>query len=65
MLRSKKHNLLKYKMYHYYFSTQLHVFEITRNIPRFVMYALDMENAVQPDGKAVFYINERPPRVIY
>lgn len=52
-------------MYHYYFSTQLHVFEITRNIPRFVMYALDMENAMQPDGKAVFYINERPPRVIY
>ncbi|CAG9533924.1 unnamed protein product [Cercopithifilaria johnstoni] len=44
-------------------STQLHVFEITRNIPRFVMYALNTENAMQPEGKAEFHINERPPRL--
>ncbi|VDM10714.1 unnamed protein product [Wuchereria bancrofti] len=44
-------------------STQLHVFEVTRDIPRFMMYALDTENAVQPEGKAVFHINERPPRL--
>ncbi|VDN93613.1 unnamed protein product [Brugia pahangi] len=44
-------------------STQLHVFEVTRNIPRFMMYALDTENVVQPEGKAIFHINERPPRL--
>uniref|UniRef100_A0A915PUM6 Bardet-Biedl syndrome 2 protein homolog n=1 Tax=Setaria digitata TaxID=48799 RepID=A0A915PUM6_9BILA len=44
-------------------STQLHVFEVTRNVPRFVMFALDEKNAVKPNGSVVFVINERPPRV--
>ncbi|VDK75096.1 unnamed protein product [Litomosoides sigmodontis] len=45
-------------------STQLHVFEVTRSVPRFVMYALNTANAAQPDdGKAEFYINERPSRL--
>ncbi|VBB27520.1 unnamed protein product [Acanthocheilonema viteae] len=44
-------------------STQLYVFEITRNIPRFAMYALSENNAVQPEGKAEFHINERPSRL--
>ncbi|KAM3716230.1 Bardet-Biedl syndrome 2 protein [Dirofilaria immitis] len=45
-------------------SSQLHVFEVTRNIPRFVMYALETGEVQQPDGKVVFHINERPSHVI-
>uniref|UniRef100_A0A1I7VZB3 Bardet-Biedl syndrome 2 protein homolog n=1 Tax=Loa loa TaxID=7209 RepID=A0A1I7VZB3_LOALO len=44
-------------------STQLHVFEVTRNLPRFLMYALDTVNAPEPEGKAIFQINERPPQL--
>uniref|UniRef100_A0A0R3RVV6 Bardet-Biedl syndrome 2 protein homolog n=1 Tax=Elaeophora elaphi TaxID=1147741 RepID=A0A0R3RVV6_9BILA len=44
-------------------STRFHVFEVTRNIPRFVMYVLNRGKTEQPEGKAEFQINERPPRL--
>lgn len=46
-------------------STQFHVFEITRQLPRFSMYDLNVDpSAVQPTGKVTFSINDRPQRVV-
>uniref|UniRef100_A0A8C8M294 BBSome complex member BBS2 n=1 Tax=Oncorhynchus tshawytscha TaxID=74940 RepID=A0A8C8M294_ONCTS len=45
-------------------SSQFHVFEITRQLPRFSMYDLNVEpEAPQPTGKVTFTINDRPQRV--
>lgn len=33
-------------------------------MPRFAMYAVDTEKAIEPEGKATFHINERSNRVI-
>ncbi|KAG7468698.1 hypothetical protein MATL_G00145570 [Megalops atlanticus] len=45
-------------------SSQFHVFEITRQLPRFAMYALNTEpNSTQPAGRVTFSINDRPQRV--
>uniref|UniRef100_A0A0M3KEJ5 BBS2_C domain-containing protein n=1 Tax=Anisakis simplex TaxID=6269 RepID=A0A0M3KEJ5_ANISI len=44
-------------------STHLHVFELTRALPRFSMFALCNDTAPAPEGNAVFTINERPPRL--
>ncbi|XP_023827811.1 BBSome complex member BBS2 isoform X3 [Salvelinus sp. IW2-2015] len=46
-------------------SSQFHVFEITRQLPRFSMYDLNVEpEAPQPTGKVTFTINDRPQRVV-
>ncbi|XP_059421070.1 Bardet-Biedl syndrome 2 protein homolog isoform X1 [Carassius carassius] len=46
-------------------STQFHVFEITRQLPRFSMYDLNADpSATQPTGKVTFNINDRPQRVV-
>nr|XP_006641485.1 PREDICTED: Bardet-Biedl syndrome 2 protein isoform X1 [Lepisosteus oculatus] len=46
-------------------STQFHVFEITRQLPRFSMYELCKDDtAPRPKGKVTFQINDRPQRVI-
>ncbi|XP_058849862.1 Bardet-Biedl syndrome 2 protein homolog isoform X2 [Acipenser ruthenus] len=46
-------------------STQFHVFELTRQLPRFSMYALCTQgSAPKPRGKATFSINDRLQRVV-
>lgn len=46
-------------------STQFHVFEITRQLPRFSMYDLNVDpSAPEPTGKVTFCINDRPQRVV-
>uniref|UniRef100_A0A8C9TET2 Bardet-Biedl syndrome 2 protein homolog n=1 Tax=Scleropages formosus TaxID=113540 RepID=A0A8C9TET2_SCLFO len=46
-------------------STQFHVFEITRQLPRFSMYDLHVDPAApQPTGIVCFGINDRPQRVV-
>ncbi|KAJ8271906.1 hypothetical protein COCON_G00107650 [Conger conger] len=46
-------------------STQFHVFEITRQLPRFSMYNLSTNpTAAQPTGRVTFNINDRPQRVV-
>ncbi|XP_046890773.1 Bardet-Biedl syndrome 2 protein homolog [Hypomesus transpacificus] len=47
-------------------STQFHVFEITRQLPRFSMYDLtsDLTSAAPPSGRVHFSINDRPQRVV-
>ncbi|XP_031420755.1 Bardet-Biedl syndrome 2 protein homolog isoform X2 [Clupea harengus] len=46
-------------------STQFHVFEITRQLPRFSMYDLNVDpDAPQPTGRVAFSINDRPQRVV-
>lgn len=45
-------------------STQFHVFEITRQLPRFSMYDFTAESAAAPPtGWVTFSINDRPQRV--
>ncbi|XP_029687950.1 BBSome complex member BBS2 [Takifugu rubripes] len=46
-------------------STQFHVFEITRQLPRFSMYDFTAEaTAAPPSGWVTFSINDRPQRVV-
>ncbi|XP_069575526.1 BBSome complex member BBS2 isoform X1 [Brachyistius frenatus] len=46
-------------------STQFHVFEITRQLPRFSMYDLCSDpSAPPPAGRVTFSINDRPQRVV-
>uniref|UniRef100_A0A669EKY5 Bardet-Biedl syndrome 2 protein homolog n=1 Tax=Oreochromis niloticus TaxID=8128 RepID=A0A669EKY5_ORENI len=46
-------------------STQFHVFEITRQLPRFSMYDLAVDSsAAQPTGRVAFSVNDRPQRVV-
>ncbi|XP_053478959.1 Bardet-Biedl syndrome 2 protein homolog [Ictalurus furcatus] len=46
-------------------STQFHVFEITRQLPRFSMYDLHVDPSTpQPKGRVTFSINDRPQRVV-
>ncbi|XP_062860242.1 Bardet-Biedl syndrome 2 protein homolog [Trichomycterus rosablanca] len=46
-------------------STQFHVFEITRQLPRFSMYDLHVDqSAPRPSGRVTFSINDRPQRVV-
>ncbi|KAM4553842.1 BBSome complex member BBS2 [Fundulus diaphanus] len=46
-------------------STQFHVFEITRQLPRFSMYEITEDSsAAPPAGRVSFSINERPQRVV-
>lgn len=46
------------------FSTQFHVFEITRQLPRFSMYDLHVDPSTpQPKGRVTFCINDRSQRV--
>ncbi|KAF5890839.1 Bardet-Biedl syndrome 2 protein, partial [Clarias magur] len=46
-------------------STQFHVFEITRQLPRFSMYDLQVDPSTpQPKGKVTFSINDRPQRIV-
>lgn len=45
-------------------STQFHVFEITRQLPRFSMYDITTDSsASQTSGRVTFSINDRPQRV--
>lgn len=45
-------------------STQFHVFEITRQLPRFSMYDITGDSsATEPSGRVTFSINDRPQRV--
>ncbi|XP_077451373.1 BBSome complex member BBS2 [Stigmatopora argus] len=45
-------------------STQFHVFEITRQLPRFSMYDMTVDpSAPPPTGRVTFTINDRPQRV--
>uniref|UniRef100_A0A3B5M9J8 Bardet-Biedl syndrome 2 n=1 Tax=Xiphophorus couchianus TaxID=32473 RepID=A0A3B5M9J8_9TELE len=43
-------------------STQFHVFEITRQLPRFSMYEVTEDSPAAPAGTVSFSINERPQR---
>uniref|UniRef100_A0AAQ4RN17 Bardet-Biedl syndrome 2 n=1 Tax=Gasterosteus aculeatus aculeatus TaxID=481459 RepID=A0AAQ4RN17_GASAC len=46
-------------------STQFHVFEITRQLPRFSMYDIPVDSsAAPPTGRVTFSINDRPQRVV-
>ncbi|KAL2093165.1 hypothetical protein ACEWY4_010477 [Coilia grayii] len=46
-------------------STQFHVFEITRQLPRFSMYDYNVQHGgPQPTGRVTFSINDRPQRVV-
>ncbi|KAL6479041.1 hypothetical protein MHYP_G00124740 [Metynnis hypsauchen] len=46
-------------------STQFHVFEITRQLPRFSMYDLHVDpSAPRPTGRVTFTVNDRPQRVV-
>lgn len=46
-------------------STQFHVFEITRQLPRFSMYDLTSDpSSAPPTGRVTFSINDRPQRVV-
>ncbi|KAG9336957.1 hypothetical protein JZ751_029974 [Albula glossodonta] len=46
-------------------STQFHVFEITRQLPRFSMYDLNVDPAAAPPtGRVTFNVNDRPQRVV-
>ncbi|KAF3854466.1 hypothetical protein F7725_022521 [Dissostichus mawsoni] len=46
-------------------STQFHVFEITRQLPRFSMYDITVDSsAAEPSGRVTFSINDRPQRVV-
>ncbi|KAG7273557.1 hypothetical protein CRUP_005746 [Coryphaenoides rupestris] len=46
-------------------STQFHVFEITRQLPRFSMYVMAADPLVAPPtGRVTFSINDRPQRVV-
>ncbi|XP_054906939.1 Bardet-Biedl syndrome 2 protein homolog [Poeciliopsis prolifica] len=45
-------------------STQFHVFEITRQLPRFSMYEITEDSPAAPAGTVSFSINERPQRVV-
>ncbi|KAJ8398586.1 hypothetical protein AAFF_G00421140 [Aldrovandia affinis] len=46
-------------------SSQFHVFEITRQLPRFSMYDLNVDpSAAPPTGRVTFNINDRPQRVV-
>lgn len=48
----------------FYHSTLFHVFEITRQLPRFSMYDLNVDpSAAEPTGRVTFNINDRPQRV--
>ena len=44
-------------------SSQFHVFELMRPIPRFAMYAIADPNMPEPKGSVTFHINERINRV--
>nr|XP_040019835.1 Bardet-Biedl syndrome 2 protein homolog isoform X3 [Gasterosteus aculeatus aculeatus] len=45
-------------------STQFHVFEITRQLPRFSMYDIPVDSsAAPPTGRVTFSINDRPQRI--
>ena len=46
-------------------SAQFHVFELTRQLPRFSMYALVKENVPEPKSSVTFQVNERINRVSY
>ncbi|KAK9738481.1 Ciliary BBSome complex subunit 2, N-terminal [Popillia japonica] len=43
-------------------STQFHVFEMTRQLPRFSMYALETTPKAKPDSYVTFKVNERLQR---
>uniref|UniRef100_A0A3B5M3J9 Bardet-Biedl syndrome 2 n=1 Tax=Xiphophorus couchianus TaxID=32473 RepID=A0A3B5M3J9_9TELE len=45
-------------------STQFHVFEITRQLPRFSMYEVTEDSPAAPAGTVSFSINERPTVLI-
>ena len=46
-----------------YSSSQFHVFELTRQLPRFSMYSLESANLPAPKGSVTFQVNERINRV--
>ncbi|KAK3597584.1 hypothetical protein CHS0354_030126 [Potamilus streckersoni] len=45
-------------------SSQYHVFELTRQLPRFSMYAVCDTNTPQPKSSCVFHVSERMQRVL-
>ena len=44
-------------------SEHYHVFELTRQLPRFAMYAITTEPVQPPEGFVTFRLNERVQRV--
>ena len=46
------------------FSSQFHVFELTRQLPRFAMYGLVAADIPDPKSSVTFQINERINRVV-
>ena len=44
-------------------SSQFHVFELTRQLPRFSMYSLCVEMPPQPRSSVTLQLNDRPQRV--
>ena len=60
------YKLKKVFTYIYIFSSsQFHVFELTRQLPRFSMYSLESANLPAPKGSVTFQVNERINRVGY
>ncbi|KAL8584830.1 hypothetical protein ACOMHN_037535 [Nucella lapillus] len=45
-------------------STQFHVFELTRQLPRFSMYSLCTETPAMPRSSVTMQLNERPQRLL-
>ncbi|KAF0313264.1 Bardet-Biedl syndrome 2 [Amphibalanus amphitrite] len=45
-------------------SEHYHVFELTRQLPRFAMYALSTEQVQPPEGFVTFKLNERVQRMV-
>lgn len=46
-------------------STQFHVFELTRQLPRFSMYTPCTEQVPEPKSSVTFTVNERVQRVCF
>ncbi|KAK7098674.1 BBSome complex member BBS2-like [Littorina saxatilis] len=45
-------------------SSQFHVFELTRQLPRFSMYSLFTETPAQPRSSVTMQLNDRPQRLL-
>ena len=49
----------------FFFSSQYHVFELTRQLPRFSLYALCKPEIPEPKSHVSFQVNDRVQRVSF
>ena len=50
---------------YFFFSSQYHVFELTRQLPRFALYALCKPEIPEPKSHVSFQVNDRVQRVSF